>query len=176
MTFTTIATGAVPMVAAPDPSGRETATQRRRRQREASLQRRFQVYEDRLSSNRNGRNERPYYDDRPVAVIEAAAVHGLPRVKMTSAAAHTRHQCNSKHRMGSTTTTNPQRWMGHGYHYATPAASPEAVAVPASSQIAEVDAVPAPEEVAQVIARPLQVDVLAAGDDDLVVAPLEGGN
>ncbi|KAF0756603.1 hypothetical protein AaE_004565, partial [Aphanomyces astaci] len=54
--------------------------------------------------------------------------------------------------------------------------SPEAVAVPAPSQTAEVDAVPAPEEVAQVVAPPLQVDVLAAGDDDLVVAPLEGGN
>ncbi|KAF0721425.1 hypothetical protein AaE_010063 [Aphanomyces astaci] len=64
MTFTVIAAGAVPMVAAPDPSGGETATQRRRRQREASVQRRFQVYEDRVSRNRNGRNDRPYYDDR----------------------------------------------------------------------------------------------------------------
>ncbi|RHZ23845.1 hypothetical protein DYB31_005433, partial [Aphanomyces astaci] len=50
---------------------------------------------------------------------------------------------------------------------ATPASSPEAVAVPAPSQTAEVDAVPAPEEVAQVVAPPLQVDILAAGDDDL---------
>ncbi|ETV66467.1 hypothetical protein H257_17053 [Aphanomyces astaci] len=59
---------------------------------------------------------------------------------------------------------------------ATSAASSEAGAVPAPSQTAEVDAVPAPEEVAQVVAPPLQVDVVAAGDDDLVVAPLEGGN
>ncbi|RHZ03856.1 hypothetical protein DYB26_010892 [Aphanomyces astaci] len=59
---------------------------------------------------------------------------------------------------------------------ATPASSLEAVAAPAPSQTAEVDAVPAPEEVAQVVAPPLQVNILAAGDDDLVVAPLEGGN
>ncbi|ETV63766.1 hypothetical protein H257_19304 [Aphanomyces astaci] len=118
MTFTVIAAGAVQMVVVPDPSSRETATQRRRRQREASVQRRFQVYEDRLSSNRNGRNDRPYYDDRrndrpyyhdrrnaeysfsgrvvvaaAVAVFEAvegAAAPGLLRVKMTAAAAHTR--------------------------------------------------------------------------------------
>ncbi|KAF0721426.1 hypothetical protein AaE_010064 [Aphanomyces astaci] len=59
---------------------------------------------------------------------------------------------------------------------ATSAASPEASAVSVPSQIAEVDAVPAPEEFAQVVAPPLQVDVLAAGDDELVVATLEGGN
>ncbi|RHX98835.1 hypothetical protein DYB36_014129 [Aphanomyces astaci] len=59
---------------------------------------------------------------------------------------------------------------------ATSAASPEAGAVSVPSQIAEVDAVPAPEEFAQVVAPSLQVDVLAAGDDELVVATLEGGN
>ncbi|CAK4070690.1 unnamed protein product [Aphanomyces euteiches] len=71
MTFTPIIPGAAPAAAAPANNNMETATQRRRRQRAASVQRRYQAYEDRLnrrSYDRNdeprGYNNRPYYNDR----------------------------------------------------------------------------------------------------------------
>ncbi|CAK4489332.1 unnamed protein product [Aphanomyces euteiches] len=71
MTFTPIIPGAAPAAAAPANNNMETATQRRRRQRAASVQRRYQAYEDRLnrrSYDRNdeprGCNNRPYYNDR----------------------------------------------------------------------------------------------------------------
>ncbi|RHZ32872.1 hypothetical protein DYB31_004888 [Aphanomyces astaci] len=121
-------------------------------------------------------------------IVVAAAVPGLLRVRMTAAAAHTRPQIQM-----TTAKCNLETLYRFHHHkggwdmpiivddaivvkYATSAASPEAGAVSVPSQIAEVDAVPAPEEFAQVVAPPLQVDVLAAGDDDLVVATLEGGN
>ncbi|KAG9401558.1 hypothetical protein AC1031_009428 [Aphanomyces cochlioides] len=71
MTFTPIIAGATPAAAAPVNNKMETATLRRRRQRAASVQRRFQAYEDclnRRSYDRNdesrGYNNRPYYNDR----------------------------------------------------------------------------------------------------------------
>ncbi|CAK4957206.1 unnamed protein product [Aphanomyces euteiches] len=71
MTFTPIIPGAAPTAVAPANNNMETATQRRRRQRAASVQRRYQAYEDRLnrrSYDRNdeprGYNNRPYYNDR----------------------------------------------------------------------------------------------------------------
>ncbi|CAK4666892.1 unnamed protein product [Aphanomyces euteiches] len=70
MTFTPIIPGAAPATAAPANNNMQTATQRRRRQRAASVQRRYQAYEDRLnrpSYDRNdeprGYNNRPYYND-----------------------------------------------------------------------------------------------------------------
>ncbi|KAH9089452.1 hypothetical protein LEN26_019145 [Aphanomyces euteiches] len=70
MTFTTIIPGAAPAAAAPANNNMETATQRRRRQREASVQRRYQAYEDRLNRRSYDHNDeprgynRPYYNDR----------------------------------------------------------------------------------------------------------------
>ncbi|KAH9110431.1 hypothetical protein AeMF1_014765 [Aphanomyces euteiches] len=71
MTFIPIIPGAAPAATAPANNNMETATQRRRRQRAASVQRRYQAYEDRLnrrSYDRNdeprGYNNRPYYNDR----------------------------------------------------------------------------------------------------------------
>ncbi|RHZ29996.1 hypothetical protein DYB37_011681 [Aphanomyces astaci] len=184
MAFTAIAAGAVQMVAAPDPSCRETATQRRRRQREASVQHRFQVYEDRLSSIRNDRpyyddrrKDRPYYNDRRNADYSLSGRGGPGGGRPRSPS----RQNDRGHRPHSPANTNdrsqvqprnaawglsPPSTRNGGWDMpiivedanaledATSAASPEAGAVPAPSQIAEVDAVPTPEEVAQVVAPP----------------------
>ncbi|KAG9417120.1 hypothetical protein AC1031_001511 [Aphanomyces cochlioides] len=67
MTFTPIIAGAAPAAAAQANNNMETATQRRRRQRAASVQRRFEAYEDRLNRRSYDRNDEPtgpYYNDR----------------------------------------------------------------------------------------------------------------
>ncbi|CAK4111517.1 unnamed protein product [Aphanomyces euteiches] len=66
MTFTPIIPGAAPAAAAPANNNMETATQRRRRQRAASVQRRYQAYEDRLNRRSYDRNDEPRgYNNRP---------------------------------------------------------------------------------------------------------------